>query len=71
MRMERAVGQLRTFQIRRTQLKSLQRDGYKWPTDHSCDILAKIVAAFYSCPKNLSEAELKFGVMTLTEDFSR
>lgn len=28
MRMERAVGQLKTFQIRRTQLKSLQREGW-------------------------------------------
>lgn len=31
----------------------------KWPGDHSCDILAKIVAAFCPCPKNPLEAKLK------------
>ena len=60
MRVERALGQLKTFQIGRTQIKSLQRDEYKWPTNHSSDILVKIVAGFALVQKIfLSEAECK------------
>lgn len=30
-----------------------------WVRGHLCDILAKNLAAFWSCAKNLGEAELK------------
>lgn len=30
-----------------------------WSRDHACVILAKNVAAFYPCPKNLLEAKFK------------
>lgn len=35
------------------------KNSRKWLRDFSCDILAKTVAAFHSCPKNLPEAKLK------------
>lgn len=43
-----------------------------WATDHSCEILAKEVAAFCPCMKNLSKIKLKsFRLMYLTEENSR
>lgn len=44
----------------------------KCPRDHSCDVLAKNVAAFCPFPKNLLEAKLKsFRLMALTERILR
>lgn len=38
---------------------------------NSWDILAKNVAAFYSCPKNLPQADMEsFGLMSLAEEIS-
>lgn len=44
----------------------------KQPRDCSCGILAKSVAAFYSCPENLREAKLKSsGLVDLAEEVLR
>lgn len=43
-----------------------------WPRDHACVILAKNVAAFYPCPKNLLEAKFKsHELISVTEEISR
>ena len=42
------------------------------PGDHPYHILAKNLAAFFPCPKNLPEAKLKsFGLVALAEEISR
>lgn len=43
-----------------------------WPRGHSCDLLAKNVAAFCPCPKRLPEARLKsFRLTELAEEISK
>ena len=44
----------------------------KWPTGHSYDILAKNIATFSPCPRDLPEVELKsFGLTSLAGEISR
>ena len=44
----------------------------RWPRNHSFDTLAKNVAAFYTCPKQLPGVKLKsFELMTLPKEISR
>lgn len=50
----------------------LEGKNRKWPRDHSCDILAKNMAAFCLCPKYLTEAKFKsLGLMVLAREISR
>lgn len=54
-----------------TQTVSERKNINKQPRDHSCDILANTVSTFCSCPKNLHEVKLRFGLMKLTGEISR
>ena len=43
-----------------------------WSRDHSCDVLVKNVAGFYSCSKNHPKTKLKsLGLMALAEEILR
>lgn len=43
-----------------------------WPTNHSCGILLKNLAAFYPCPKSLPKVKVKsFGLIPLAKEISK
>jgi hypothetical protein len=48
---------------------SEEKNSSKRTKEHSCNILAKNMAAFFPCLKNMPEAKLKsFELMTLAEE---
>lgn len=59
-------------QITNTQEVSERCNTSNWARDQSCDILAKNMADFCSCPKNLPEVKLKSIIfISLAEEISR
>ena len=63
---------LRVFELCRPAGPRVEGNVSMWPRDCFCDILMKNMAAFFHCPKNLSEAKVKrFRLIALKKEVSK